>query len=225
LFSEGKMATGSSKKTGDRQGSKDAQGQKNPPTPTPAPATPEEKGALQKLLDGVGKVGNKAPHPVLMFFYLMIGVIVLSAALSLLGISVTEQIAVPAPVEVTPDFYEDVSQYTLSGVGAVDVKYVIQEQTITINSLLSIEGIRFLFTSFVPNFQSFSALAVTLIAMMGAGAAEVAGLLAALIRRCTLNCRLASTTCCSSMRSACAQASTRCRHSTRLARTSNSPCR
>jgi aminobenzoyl-glutamate transport protein len=60
---------------------------------------------------------------------------------------------------------------------------VIQEQTITINSLLSIEGIRFLFTSFVPNFQGFGALAVTLIAMMGAGAAEVAGLLAALIRK------------------------------------------
>lgn len=63
------MATGSSKKTGDRQGSKDAQGQKNPPTPPPAPATPEEKGALQKLLDGVEKAGNKAPHPVLMFFH------------------------------------------------------------------------------------------------------------------------------------------------------------
>jgi aminobenzoyl-glutamate transport protein len=48
---------------------------------------------------------------------------------------------------------------------------------------LSIDGIRFLFTSFVPNFQSFGALAVTLIAMMGAGAAEVAGLMAALIRK------------------------------------------
>lgn len=181
------MATGSSKKARNPQGSKspqgskDVQGQKNQPTP-PAPAEPEKKSALQKLLDGVEKVGNKVPHPVLMFFYLMIGIIVLSALLSLLGVSVTEQIAVPAPVEVTPDFYEDVSQYTLSGVGGVDVEYVIQEQTITINSLLSIEGIRFLFTSFVPNFQGFGALAVTLIAMMGAGAAEVAGLMAALIR-------------------------------------------
>jgi aminobenzoyl-glutamate transport protein len=35
----------------------------------------------------------------------------------------------------------------------------------------------------VPNFQGFGALAVTLIAMMGAGAADVAGLLAALIRK------------------------------------------
>jgi aminobenzoyl-glutamate transport protein len=138
---------------------------------------------MDKLLDTVERVGNKVPHPVLMFSYLILGVIVLSAVLSLLGLSVTEQIAVPVPVEATPDFYEDVSEYTLSGVGIDDVDYVIKEQTITIQSLLSIDGIRFLFTSFVPNFQGFGALAVTLIAMMGAGAAEVAGLMAALIRK------------------------------------------
>jgi len=138
---------------------------------------------MDKLLDTVERVGNKVPHPVLMFSYLIVGVIVLSAVLSLMGVSVTELIAVPVPVEVTPDFYEDVSEYTLSGGGTEDVEYEIKEQTIAIESLLSIDGIRFLFTSFVPNFQGFGALAVTLIAMMGAGAAEVAGLLAALIRK------------------------------------------
>jgi aminobenzoyl-glutamate transport protein len=146
-------------------------------------AEQRKRSPIDKLLDTVERVGNKVPHPVLMFLYLMIGVILLSTILSFFGISVTEQIAVPVPVEVTPNFYEDVSEYTLSGVGDGDVEFVIKEQTITINSLLSIEGIRFLFTSFVPNFQSFGALAVTLIAMMGAGAAEVAGLLAALIRK------------------------------------------
>ena len=138
---------------------------------------------MDRMLNTVERVGNKVPHPVLMFAYLILGVIVLSAILGLMGISVTEQIAVPVPVEVTPDFYEDVSEYTLSGVGAQDVDFVIKEQTIPIKSLLSIDGIRFLFTSFVPNFQGFGALAVTLIAMMGAGAADVAGLLAALIRK------------------------------------------
>ena len=144
---------------------------------------PGKPSFMDKLLDTVERVGNKVPHPVLMFFYLIIGVIVLSAILSLLGVSVTELVAVPVPLEATPDFYEDVSEYTLSGIGTKDVDYVIQERTITINSLLSIDGIRFLFTSFVPNFQAFGALAVTLIAMMGAGAAEVAGLMAALIRK------------------------------------------
>jgi aminobenzoyl-glutamate transport protein len=147
-------------------------------------AEPNGPSFMDRMLNTVERVGNKVPHPVLMFFYLMIGVIVLSAILSLFNISVTEQIAVPVPVEVTPDFYEDVSQYTLSGVGGIgDVDYVIKEQTIAIRSLLSIDGIRFLFTSFVSNFQGFGALAVTLIAMMGAGAAEVAGLMAALIRK------------------------------------------
>ncbi len=147
----------------------------------PEPAKPS---FMDRLLNTVERVGNKVPHPVLMFSYLILGVIVLSTLLALMGVSVTEQIAVPAPIPVTPDFYEDVSQYTLSGTrGVRDVDYVIQEQTITINSLLSIDGIRFLFTSFVANFQGFGALAVTLIAMMGAGAAEVAGLMAALIRK------------------------------------------
>ncbi len=138
---------------------------------------------MDKLLNTVERVGNKVPHPVLMFAYLTVGIIVLSAILALFGVSVTEQIAVPIPVEVTPDFYEDVSEYTLSGAGIEDVKFEIKEQTIAIRNLLNIEGIRFMFTSFVPNFQGFGALAVTLIAMMGAGAAEVAGLMAALIRK------------------------------------------
>ncbi|HQY90650.1 AbgT family transporter [Caldilinea sp.] len=146
-------------------------------------AGPDKPSFMDRMLNTVERVGNKVPHPVLMFAYLILGVIVLSAILGLMGISVTEQIAVPVPVEVTPDFYEDVSEYTLSGVGTQDIDFVIKEQTIPIKSLLSIDGIRFLFTSFVPNFQGFGALAVTLIAMMGAGAADVAGLLAALIRK------------------------------------------
>ena len=49
--------------------------------------------------------------------------------------------------------------------------------------MLSIDGIRFMFTSFVPNFQGFGALAITLIALLGAGVAEQGGLMAALIRK------------------------------------------
>ena len=138
---------------------------------------------MDKLLDTVERVGNKVPHPVLMFANLIGGVIVLSAALSLMGVSVTEEIAVPAAIEATPDFYEDVSAYTLSGYSDHEVKYEVKEHTIAIRSLLDLDGIRFLFTSFVTNFQGFGALAVTLIALMGAGTAEVGGLMAALIRK------------------------------------------
>ena len=147
------------------------------------PPADGQSSFMDKMLDAVERIGNKVPHPVLMFSYLIIGVIVLSAVLALLNVSVTEEIAVPVPVPATPDFYEDLAQYTLSGTDNQDVHFEIQEQTIPVKSLLSIDGIRFLFTSFVVNFQGFGALAVTLIAMMGAGAAEVAGLMAALIRK------------------------------------------
>lgn len=148
--------------------------------PTSEPGKPS---LMDRILDTVERVGNKVPHPVLMFAYLIGGIIVLSAVLSLFGASVTEKIAVPVPIEQTPQFYQDVSAYRLSGYTAKEVEYEIKEQTIVVRSLLDLEGIRFLFTSFVTNFQGFGALAVTLIALMGAGTAEVGGLMAALIRK------------------------------------------
>ncbi len=54
--------------------------------------------------------------------------------------------------------------------------------TIPIVSLLSTEGIRFIFTSFVPNFAGFGVVAVTFVALMGAGVAEAGGLMGSLIR-------------------------------------------
>ena len=148
-----------------------------------ATSVPAKASFMDKLLNTVEKVGNKVPHPVLMFAYLIVGVIVVSAVLSFFGVSVTEKMAVPVPVGITPEFYGDLREYNYSGGESADVKYEIKEQTIAIRSLLSIDGIRFMFSSFVPNFQGFGALAVTLIALMGAGTAEVAGLMAALIRK------------------------------------------
>ena len=136
-----------------------------------------------RMLDGIEKAGNKVPHPVLMFLYLIIGVIVLSHVLYLVDVSVTELIAVPVPVMVERDYYEDTTQ---PGIAIpeeyYDADYVIEERTIAIQSLLTVDGIRFLFSSFVRNFQGFGVIAVTFIAMMGAGVAEVAGLMGASIR-------------------------------------------
>ena len=58
----------------------------------------------------------------------------------------------------------------------------IEEVTIPIQSLLTTEGVRFIFTSFVPNFAGFGVVAVTFVALMGAGVAEAGGLMGALIR-------------------------------------------
>jgi aminobenzoyl-glutamate transport protein len=145
----------------------------------------EAGGTKGGLLDIIERLGNKVPHPVLMFLYLIVFVMVLSHVLYLMGVSVTDTIAVPDEVPVVPDYYEDSTQPILEP-GADDLDYEadwhLEEVTIPVESLLTTEGIRFVFTSFVPNFAGFGVVAVTFVALMGAGVAEAGGLMAALIR-------------------------------------------
>ena len=137
----------------------------------------------ERMLDGVERLGNKVPHPVLMFLYL-IGIIIVSQVMDWANVSVTEEIAEPVPVEVVQDYYEDTSGSVIEGETYPEKdEFEINEVTISIQGLLTIDGIRFIFTSFVSNFAGFSVIAVTFIAMMGAGAAEGAGMMDALIRK------------------------------------------
>ena len=148
---------------------------------TAVPTQPARSG----FLDFIERTGNKVPHPVLMFFYLIVGVVLLSAILAFAGVSVTDEIAVPDAVPVTPNYYEDSTQPIIEpGVGEFDYEddWHLETVTIPINSLLDTNGIRFIFTSFVPNFAGFGVVAVTFIALMGAGVAEASGLMGALIR-------------------------------------------
>lgn len=147
---------------------------------TTSPPAEQKSG----LLNAIERLGNKVPHPVLMFLYLIIGVVILSHVLYVLGVSVTEEIAVPVPYAQELDFYEDTTEpITRHPTEPYDTDYEIEERTIAIESLLTTDGIRFIFTSFLPNFAGFSVVAVVFVAMMGAGVAEEAGLMGALIRR------------------------------------------
>ena len=151
-----------------------------------AMAATADRSLSERMLDGVERVGNKVPNPVLMFLYLIIFIIIVSQVLDWLDVSVTETIAEPVPVEVLPDYYEDTTAPVIEGQyypGEADEHFEIHEVTISVQGLLNVEGIRFIFTSFVSNFAGFSVIAVTFIAMMGAGAAEGAGLMDALIRK------------------------------------------
>jgi aminobenzoyl-glutamate transport protein len=152
-----------------------------------APTAPPTTTFMDRLLDGIETLGNKVPHPVMMFVYLIVFVIVLSSILALLGVSVTEQVLEPVPYPVSRDFYADTTEVQTvapeQGLEYSEVHFEARQQTIPIRGLLTIEGIRFLYTSFVPNFQNFGVIAVTFIAMMGAGLAESAGLMGALIRK------------------------------------------
>ncbi len=153
----------------------------------PAGDVPEGPSFSERMLDGVERIGNKVPHPVLMFLYLIMIVIVASQVLAWVGVSVTELIAEPVPVEVQESYYEDTTQIQLdvdpTATGFEDPDFEIVEETIEIKGMLTVEGIRFIFASFVTNFQNFGVVGVTFIAMLGAGAAEGAGLMGALIRK------------------------------------------
>ena len=160
-----------------------------------ATAPPENQGFVNKMLGTIEKVGNKVPTPVMMFLYLIIGIIVLSAVLDLAGVKVTEDIIVAPPEQVqqygigesTGPALIPVEHTAEAGYQSIDATYEddfsIETVTIPIRSLISIDGIRFMFTSFVSNFAGFSMVAVIFVSMIGIGVAEHAGLMDSLIHK------------------------------------------
>ncbi len=142
------------------------------------------RSLTERMLAGIERVGNKVPNAVLMFLYLIAFIAVLSQVLDWLGVSVTETIAVPVTTEAQATYYEDTTARIIDPEAYPDEdEFELEEVTISVQGLLDVEGIRFIFTSFVSNFAGFGVIAVTFIAMMGAGAAEGAGLMDALIRK------------------------------------------
>jgi aminobenzoyl-glutamate transport protein len=119
---------------------------------------PHEKTGLEKFLDVVERVGNKVPHPVVIFVLLIGLVILLSHLLYMMGASVTYQ--------------------------AINVEtHQPEEVTTGVRSLLTSDGIRFMYQGVVQNFMNFTAVGVIIVAMLGVGVAESAGLINALIRK------------------------------------------
>jgi aminobenzoyl-glutamate transport protein len=123
-----------------------------------ASKTATSKTMMQRFLDGVERVGNLVPHPVVVFLILIGIVIVLSVVLSWIGVSVTIDQIDPATDKV-------------------------EQITAPVKSLLSIEGIRFLYVSLIPNFMSFTAVGLLIVVMIGAGVMEESGLVRAAIRK------------------------------------------
>ena len=145
----------------------------------------EKKPFTQRMLDRIETVGNKVPHPAIIFAGLCVFVILLSAVLSLFNVSVTYEVAEipPIAVEETELGGSQQPEAEVPAPSYQDREPEIREETTEIESLLSVDGIRFIFTSFVQNFANFSVVAVIFVAMIGVGVAEKAGLMAALIRK------------------------------------------
>ncbi len=98
------------------------------------------------------------PHPAIIFFILIGIVVAFSAIFGMLGSTVTY------------DAYDE-------AVGD------IVQQTTSVRSLLSPDGIRFMLTSPVANFLAFTGVGVILVAMIGVGLAEESGLISTLVRK------------------------------------------
>lgn len=112
---------------------------------------PGQKG----FLGFVERTGNKLPDPVFLFFYLIIGLIFVSIACALLGVSAEH------PTQTRPD-----------GTPVL----------ITSQSLLSSTNLQRLWTEMPTTFTHFHPLGYVLVVMLGAGVAERSGLFASGIR-------------------------------------------
>jgi aminobenzoyl-glutamate transport protein len=121
----------------------------------------QRHSGMQRVLDVIELVGNRVPHPAAIFLIMIGALVVLSHGLHLMGTSVSFQVLDPATDRLI-------------------------ESSASVNSLLTSDGLRFMLTSVVPNFLGFTAVGVVIVAMVGVGLAEEAGLIKALIQKLVL---------------------------------------
>jgi aminobenzoyl-glutamate transport protein len=158
--------------------------------PIEAPKTEPPKSAMQKILDVVEKVGNKVPHPAIIFLTLIAIVVVCSALLHLTGTSVSYDTLVPVTGKPEKATAPDAAVYD-TGTTVIyqpieEKKYKIERRTVAVRSLLTADGLRFIYSSLVPSFMGFTAVGLMIVAVVGAGVAEESGLVKALIRKLVL---------------------------------------
>lgn len=123
--------------------------------------TPVECGGVMKaqtkkrgsVLDFIERVGNKLPHPYILFLWLCLILAVVSLILSIAGVSV-----------VNPS----------------------TEETVAVKNLLSSEGVTWLLTNLLSNFQNFTPLGLVLAMQMAIGFSEGVGLLNSVMRKAIL---------------------------------------
>ncbi len=116
--------------------------------------------AQQGILGWIERTGNKLPDPAFIFLYLIVGLVAISVAAALLGVSA------PHPTERGED-------------GA--------NRIIAAASLLSAENVSRLWVDMPATFTHFHPLGYVLVVMLGAGIAERSGLFAAAMRGAVRN--------------------------------------
>ena len=124
-----------------------------------APASKEKKVSLfNRFLNGVERVGNKLPHPMVLFGLFAVGIVVLSGILSALDFSEVGDLVNRATGE-------------------------IETTNVQVKSLFNLNGIVYILEHAVSNFTGFAPLGVVLVAMLGVGVAESSGWIGSLLKK------------------------------------------
>ena len=109
-----------------------------------------------RCLNGIERVGNKLPHPVTLFAIFALAIVAISAICTAFGVSATGEL--------------------ISG-------GELKETTVEVVSLLTKDGLKYMFTSAVNNFTTYAPLGMVLVAMLGVGVAEQSGMIDTLLKR------------------------------------------
>ena len=124
-----------------------------------AAAADEGTGSIG-FLGWIERVGNKVPHPAIIFLGLIVGVIVLSAVLAWADVSVTTEVAVPEDTTVSQEYEGGTTYPSLDHDPEEAIpEFDVVTETIEVKSLLSGDGIRHIFTTAVQNFNDFGVVA------------------------------------------------------------------
>lgn len=117
---------------------------------------------MQRFLRGVEWLGNLLPHPAILFVWMSVILLVASAILSMMGVSVVD----PRP-EGAKGRSEDGMIYVVN--------------------LLNGDGIAKIVENLVSNFTGFIPLGTVLVALLGVGIAERSGMISAALRGLVMN--------------------------------------
>jgi len=125
----------------------------------PAPKV-EGQEKPRGILDLIERIGNKVPHPAILFLALCAGVIILSQILYLADARITTDVVQPPPAAVQQEYVGGsvLPAYQLPAEPAPADSYRVVDETIRVEGLLTVTGVRYLFTSFVSNFMGFTAM-------------------------------------------------------------------
>jgi len=109
-----------------------------------------------RCLNGIERVGNSLPNPIALFAMFALAIIVISAICAAIGVSAT---------------------------GMLISDGELKETSVTVVSLLTREGLQYIFTSAVHNFTTYAPLGMVLVAMLGVGVAEQSGMINSLLKQ------------------------------------------